>query len=739
VSVTDTDLSGTVLPDWWTDIDSRAVDTIRVLAADAVQHVGNGHPGTAMSLAPAAYLLFQRVMRHNPSDPKWPARDRFVLSCGHTSLTLYIQLYLGGFGLELDDIKAYRFWGSLTPGHPEYAHTKGVEVTTGPLGQGVANAVGMAMAARRERGLLDPDAAPGTSVFDHHIYCLASDGDIMEGVSSEASSLAATQRLGNLTVIYDSNRISIEDDTRIALTEDTTARYAAYGWHVQTVKWTHGDAHHYQENVSALEEAIEAANAVTDRPSFICLHTIIGWPAPKLQGTGKAHGAALGEEEVAATKEVLGFDPDKTFVVADEVIQHTRKLIDRGARAEQEWQQAFDNWAEANPERKELYERLTRDDLSPGWEDVLPSWDADSKGIATRAASGKVLSAIAPKMPELWGGSADLAESNLTTPDGQPSFLPSDRQTMMFPGNPYGRVLHFGVREHAMGAIMNGIKLHGGLRPYGGTFLIFSDYMRPAVRLAALMELPVIYVWTHDSIGLGEDGPTHQPIEHLAALRAIPGLDIVRPADANETAAAWAAILKNKDRPAGLALTRQAVPIFPRGEDGFADTSGVAKGGYILKDPDGTPDVILIGTGSEVQYAVAAQQQLADQGIAARVVSMPCREWFDEQDESYKDSVIPPEIRARVSIEAGVGIGWRDLVGDAGRVISINHYGASASASVLFKEFGFTPETVVAAAQSSLDTASLDAATGTTSPTHPAASGPHGPADIEPHPGVTIS
>jgi transketolase len=739
VSVTDTDLSGTVLPDWWTDVDSRAVDTIRVLAADAVQHVGNGHPGTAMSLAPVAYLLFQRVMRHNPSDPKWPARDRFVLSCGHTSLTLYIQLYLGGFGLELDDIKAYRFWGSLTPGHPEYAHTKGVEVTTGPLGQGVANAVGMAMAARRERGLLDPDAAPGTSVFDHHIYCLASDGDIMEGVSSEASSLAATQRLGNLTVIYDSNRISIEDDTRIALTEDTTARYAAYGWHVQTVKWTHGDAHHYQENVSALEEAIEAANAVTDRPSFICLHTIIGWPAPKLQGTGKAHGAALGEEEVAATKEVLGFDPDETFVVADEVIQHTRKLIDRGARAEQEWQQAFDSWAEANPERKELYERLTRDDLSPGWEDVLPSWDADSKGIATRAASGKVLSAIAPKMPELWGGSADLAESNLTTPDGQPSFLPSDRQTMMFPGNPYGRVLHFGVREHAMGAIMNGIKLHGGLRPYGGTFLIFSDYMRPAVRLAALMELPVIYVWTHDSIGLGEDGPTHQPIEHLAALRAIPGLDIVRPADANETVAAWAAILKNKDRPAGLALTRQAVPIFPRGEDGFADTSGVAKGGYILKDSDGTPDVILIGTGSEVQYAVAAQQQLADQGIAARVVSMPCREWFDEQDESYKDSVIPPEIRARVSIEAGVGIGWRDLVGDAGRVISINHYGASASANVLFKEFGFTPETVVAAAQSSLDTASLDAATGTTSPTHPAASGPHGPADIEPHPGVTIS
>jgi transketolase len=733
VSVTDTDLSGTVLPDWWSDLDSRAVDTIRVLAADAVQNVGNGHPGTAMSLAPAAYLLFQKVMRHNPRDTQWPGRDRFVLSCGHTSLTLYIQLYLGGFGLELDDIKAYRFWGSRTPGHPEYAHTPGVEVTTGPLGQGVANAVGMAMSARRERGLLDPDALPGTSVFDHQIYCLASDGDIEEGVSSEASSLAATQRLGNLTLIYDSNQISIEDDTTIALVEDTAARYAAYGWHVQTVDWTHGDTH-YREDVAALEDALAAAKAVNDRPSFICLRTIIGWPAPKLQNTGKAHGAALGEDEVAATKKVLGFEEDKTFVVADEVIAHTRKLVERGTQAEQQWQQDYDSWAAANPERKALHDRLIKNELSPGWEEVLPSWAADPKGIATRAASGKVLNAITPKMPELWGGSADLAESNNTTPEGEPSFIPTDRQTKLFPGNPYGRVLHFGVREHSMGAILNGIKLHGGLRPYGGTFLVFSDYMRPAVRLAALMKLPVIYVWTHDSIGLGEDGPTHQPIEHLAALRAIPGLDMVRPADANETAAAWAAILKNKDRPAGLALTRQAVPIFPRGEDGFAGTSEVAKGGYILKDCNGTPDVILIGTGSEVQYVVEAQKLLADQGIEARVVSMPCREWFDEQDQGYKDSVIPPEIKARVSIEAGVGIGWRDLVGDAGRIISINHYGASAAAGVLFKEFGFTSETVVAAAQES-----LDAATATTAPTHPAASGPRGPADEEAHPGVTIS
>ena len=578
-AVTETSVADqAVVPDGWTDLDSRAVDTIRVLAADAVQKVGNGHPGTAMSLAPVAYLLFQKVMRHNPADTQWPGRDRFVLSCGHSSLTLYLQLYLGGFGLELDDIKSLRTWDSKTPGHPEYGHTDGVEITTGPLGQGVANAVGMAMAARRERGLLDPDAAPGESPFDHHIYCLASDGDIEEGVSSEASSLAGTQRLGNLTLIYDSNRISIEDDTNIALSEDTAARYAAYGWHVQTVDWTNGDTT-YAENVAALADALEAARAVTDQPSFIQLRTIIGWPAPKLQNTGKAHGAALGDEEVAATKKVLGFDPEQTFEVTDEVIDHTRKLRERGQQAQQEWQQAFDAWAEANPDGKALYDRLVGDELSPGWDADLPSWEPDAKGIATRAASGKVINALTPKMPELWGGSADLAESNNTTPEGEPSFLPTDRQSKMFPGHPYGRVLHFGIREHAMGAIMNGIKVHGGTRPYGGTFLTFSDYMRPAVRLSALMRLPVIYVWTHDSIGLGEDGPTHQPIEHLAALRAIPGLDVVRPADANETAACWVEVLRRKDRPAGLILTRQALPIVPRGADGFADTSGVAKGG----------------------------------------------------------------------------------------------------------------------------------------------------------------
>ena len=722
-----------VVPEGWTDLDSRAVDTVRVLAADAVQKVGNGHPGTAMSLAPVAYLLFQKVMRHNPADTHWPGRDRFVLSCGHSSLTLYIQLYLGGFGLELEDIEALRTWNSKTPGHPEYGHTDGVEITTGPLGQGVANAVGMAMAARRERGLLDPDAAPGESPFDHHIYSLASDGDMEEGVSGEASSLAGTQRLGNLTLIYDSNRISIEDDTNIALSEDVAARYAAYGWHVQTVDWTNDDTT-YREDVAALNDALETARGVTDQPSFIELRTIIGWPAPKLQGTGKAHGAALGDEEVAATKKVLGFDPDKSFEVADEVIAHTRLLRDRGQQAQDAWQQTFDAWAEANPEGKVLYDRLVDNQLSPGWDSDLPSWDADPKGIATRAASGKVINAITPRMPELWGGSADLAESNNTTPEGEPSFLPTDRQSKMFPGNPYGRVLHFGIREHAMGAILNGIKAHGGTRPYGATFLTFSDYMRPAVRLSALMRMPVIYIWTHDSIGLGEDGPTHQPIEHLAALRTIPGLDVIRPADANETAACWATALRHKDRPSALILTRQALPIVPRGEDGFADISEVAKGGYVLRDSEGDPDVVLIGTGSEVQYAVEAQRVLADEGIAARVVSMPCREWFDEQDQDYRDSVIPPDVRARVSVEAGVPTGWRDLVGDAGRIISIDHYGASASGAKLFAEFGFSGAKVVEAAK-----ASLAAAESAGAPTHPAPAGPKAPADLEADPGVTIS
>ena len=688
----------------WNELDDRAVDTVRVLAMDAVQRVGNGHPGTAMSLAPAAYLLFQKVMRHNPADPHWPGRDRFVLSCGHSSLTLYIQLYLGGWGLELDDIKALRTWGSKTPGHPEYGHTAGVETTTGPLGQGVGNAVGMAMAARRERGLLDPNAAEGASPFDHQVYAICSDGDIEEGVSAEASALAGVQELGNLTVIYDANRISIEDDTDIALGEDVAARYEAYGWHVQTVDWTH-DETKFAEDVPALYAAIRAAHAVTDRPSFIVLRTIIAWPAPTLQNTGKSHGSALGEDEVAATKKVLGFDPAQTFEVAPEVIAHTREAVARGKAAQSAWDADFAHWETKPSADRALFDRMQTRSLPDGWADSLPVFEADAKGVATRVASGKTINAVAPALPELWGGSADLAGSNNTTIEGVPSFLPKDRSTKMFSGDPLaGRVLHFGIREHGMGAIMNGIAVHGGTRVFGGTFLTFSDYMRPAVRLAALMQLPVTYVWTHDSIGLGEDGPTHQPIEHLAALRAIPGLDVVRPADANETVAAWKAVLEHTDRPAGLCLSRQNVPTYPRGEDGFSDTSNVHRGGYVLLDTDGVPDVVLIGTGSEVQLAVEARELLAADGIAARVVSMPCREWYDEQEESYRETVIPPHVKARVSVEAGIAMGWREIVGDHGRVVSIDHYGASADYDRIYREFGITAEAVAQAARDSLRT-----------------------------------
>jgi len=710
----------------WTELDQRAVDTVRVLAMDAVQKVGNGHPGTAMSLAPAAYLLFQKVMRHNPADPQWPGRDRFVLSAGHSSLTLYIQLYLAGYGLELDDLKSLRTFGSLTPGHPEHGHTKGVETTTGPLGQGVGNAVGMAMAARRERGLLDPDAATGESLFDHDIFAIASDGDLEEGVSGEASSLAGHQQLGNLTLLYDDNKISIEDDTAIAFSEDVAARYEAYGWHVQRIDWTN-DGAGYEENVQALYEAFAAAKAETTRPSFIQLRTIIAWPAPNAQNTGKAHGSALGADEVAATKRVLGFDPEQTFEVPAEVIEYTRQAVDRGNALQEEWNSAYDAWAATADERKDLFQRLAKRELPAGWSDGLPSWDADEKGVATRKASGDVLSALAPKLPELWGGSADLAESNNTTPKGEPSFVPPEHATKEFPGDWYGRVLHFGIREHAMGSILNGIALHGGTRPYGGTFLVFSDYMRPAVRLAALMKLPVTYVWTHDSVGLGEDGPTHQPVEHLAALRAIPGLDVVRPADANETAAAWKVILDHTDRPAGLALTRQNVPTYPRGTEGFATTENVAKGAYTLIDSDGTPDVVLIGTGSEVQLAVGARKLLADKGIQARVVSMPSKEWFDEQDASYRDSVIPPAVKARVSVEAGVALGWREVVGDAGRIVSLEHFGASADFKTLFSEFGITAEAVAKAAEESIAAAAELGGKGTS--VHTGAAGPVGPGD----------
>jgi len=679
----------------WTATDERAVDLIRVLAMDSVQKAGSGHPGTAMSLAPAAYLLFQRVLRHDPTDPQWPGRDRFVLSCGHSSLTLYIQLYLSGYGLTLDDLKALRTWGSITPGHPEHGLTPGVETTTGPLGQGIGNAVGMAMAARRERGLLDPDAEPGTSSFDHFIYCFVSDGDIEEGISHEVSSLAGHHRLGNLIVLYDDNQISIEDNTSIAKSEDVCARYEAYGWHVQKVDWRTADG--YREDVPALYQAFLAAQEHTEAPSFIALRTIIGWPAPNKQNTGAAHGSALGVPEVKATKEILHFDPEVDFPVEDKALNRARQVTERGTKLHAEWEGPFAAWASANSERKALFDRVAVRRLPDGWTDKLPSFPPDAKGMATRKASGAILTAIGPALPELWGGSADLAESNLTTMEGQPSFIPVDHQTAMWPGNPHGRTLHFGIREHGMGAILNGIALHGGTRPYGGTFLVFSDYMRPSVRLAALMELPVTYVWTHDSIGLGEDGPTHQPIEHLWSLRNIPGLEVVRPGDANETVVAWRTVLE-RARPAALCLTRQSLPVFDRSAD-LASAEGVARGGYVLAGGD---DVILIATGSEVAIALEARGQLAAAGISARVVSMPCVEWFENQDESYRREVLPAAIRTRVSVEAGITAPWRLFTGEAGVSIGVDHFGASADYKTIYREFGITAERVAAAARDSL-------------------------------------
>ncbi|MEU6993659.1 transketolase [Streptomyces sp. NPDC046465] len=687
----------------WTELDQRAVDTARVLAMDSVQKVGNGHPGTAMSLAPAAYTLFQKVMRHDPADAQWTGRDRFVLSAGHSSLTLYTQLYLAGFGLELDDLKAFRTWGSKTPGHPEYGHTTGVETTTGPLGQGVANAVGMAMAARYERGLFDPEAADGSSPFDHYIYAIAGDGCLQEGISGEASSLAGHQKLGNLVLLWDDNHISIEGDTETAVSEDTMKRYEAYGWHVQRVAPKEdGDL-----DPAALYAAIQAAKAETERPSFIAMRSIIAWPAPNAQNTEAAHGSALGDDEVAATKRVLGFDPEQSFEVSDEVLAHTRKALDRGREAKAEWEKGFAAWRTANGERAAEFDRIRAGELPEGWEEKLPEFET-GKGVATRAASGKVLQALGAVIPELWGGSADLAGSNNTTIDKTSSFLPAGNP--LPEADPYGRTVHFGIREHSMAAEMNGIALHGNTRIFGGTFLVFSDYMRNAVRLSALMHLPVTYVWTHDSVGLGEDGPTHQPVEHLASLRAIPGLNVVRPADANETVVAWREILKRftkefgKGAPHGLALTRQGVPTYERNED-------AAKGGYVLFEAEGpngkstAPEVVLIGTGSEVQLAVEAREQLQAAGVPTRVVSMPSVEWFEEQDQGYRDSVLPPSVKARVAVEAGIGLTWHRFVGDAGRIVSLEHFGASADGKVLFREFGFTADAVAQAARESIDAA----------------------------------
>lgn len=693
----------------WTELDQRAVDTARVLAADAVEKVGNGHPGTAMSLAPAAYLMYQRVLRHDPSDPHWPGRDRFILSQGHSSLTQYIQLFFSGYGLELKDLEELRTWGSLTPGHPEYGHTKGVEMTTGPLGQGLATSVGFAYSQRRELGMFDPNAAEGTSPFDHNIYVFASDGDLEEGVTSEASSLAGLQQLGNLVVIYDDNKISIEDDTNIAFHEDVLKRYESYGWHVQRVDWT--KTGEYVEDIEELYNAIETAKKETSKASIISLRTIIGWPAPDKQNTGAIHGSALGDSEVAATKKVLGFDPAKSFVVEPEVLEHVRKVAERGAEQHRQWDKDFEAWRAANPESAQLWDRLSKHELPEDWTDSLPEFPA-GKDVSTRAASGKVINAIAGTLPELWGGSADLAGSNNTTIENADSFAPPEHSTDTWTATKFGRVLHFGIREHAAAAIVNGIVLGGNTRAFAGTFLIFSDYQRPSLRLAALMGIPSLYVWTHDSIGLGEDGPTHQPVEQLASLRAIPGLHVVRPGDANETAFAWQGALEHLKNPAGLVLTRQNIPTYKRGEgaataESFGSAEGTLKGGYVLAEAvkDGavvSPDVILIGTGSEVQLAVEAREQLAQDGIAARVVSMPCLEWFNEQSKEYRESVLPDAVKARVSVEAGLALTWREIVGDSGRSISLEHFGASADYKKLYKEFGITSEAVSAAAKDSL-------------------------------------
>ena len=668
----------------WTELDDRAVTYARALAADAVQKVGNGHPGTAMSLAPVAYSLFQRHLVHDPSDPQWLGRDRFILSCGHSSLTLYIQLFLSGYGLEMKDLESFRTWGSLTPGHPEYGHTAGVEMTTGPLGQGVATAVGMAMAARYERGLLDPDAPANTSLFDHAIWVICSDGDLQEGVSAEAHSLAGTQELGNLNIIYDDNRISIEGDTHNAFTEDVSARYRAYGWHVIEV----AAAKDGSVDLVALDAAMTAAKNETAKPTLIRMKSVIAWPAPKAQGTAASHGSALGDDEIKATKIALGLNPDENFAMPAEVLAHARLVKERGAQARKAWDEKFATWKTSNIEKAALLERLRSKSLPAGWDSDIPVF-APGKDVATRAASGDVINAIAAVLPEFWGGSADLAGSNNTSIKGGGSFLPAS--SAINGANPYGRIIHFGIREHAMGSILNGITLHGLTRSFGGTFAVFSDYMRPAVRLAALMNIGSIYVWTHDSIGVGEDGPTHQPIEHFAALRAIPGLDVVRPGDANEVAEAWKKII-TRGRATGILLSRQNLPVFDRSI--CAPASGTAKGAYVLKDSD-NPKAILIATGSEVSLAIDAQTALAAEGINVRVVSAPCLEWFAEQDQAYKDSVLSPGV-VKVSIEVGIAQGWRELIGDSGVAISLEHYGASADAKRLFKEFGFSVENVVA-------------------------------------------
>ena len=678
----------------WQDLDDRAVAISRALAMDAAQKVGNGHPGTAMSLAPVAYTLFQRIMRHDPAHPNWLARDRFILSCGHSSLTLYIQLYLSGYGVELDDLKSFRTFNAKTPGHPEYGHTLGVETTTGPLGQGVANGVGMAMAARFEKGLLDPENT--TDIFDHNIWVMCSDGDLQEGVSAEASSLAGTQQLGNLIMIYDDNRISIEGDTHITCTEDIDARYLAYGWDVIVVP-IKADGDVDREN---LERAMLSAIANKDKPVLIHIHTVIAWPAPNAKGTSKAHGSALGNEEINATKLLLGLNPEEIFIAPTEVINHARDVKRRGTEMYNQWQTKFQAWEKANSESAELLKRLLSKKLPLDFESSFPVFPSD-KEISTRAASGKVIQSIAKTLPEFWGGSADLAESNNTTIEGGGSFLPT--ASKMAGADPYGRIIHFGIREHAMGAILNGMALHGLVKPFGGTFLVFSDYMRGAVRLSSLMQLPVTYVWTHDSIGLGEDGPTHQPVEHLASLRTIPGFSVIRPCDANEVSVCWQEIIK-RSKPSGLVLSRQNLPVLDRSK--FSLAKEAAKGAYVLAYGSNSSkdecEVILIATGSEVSLAIAAREKLISEGVKVRLVSAPCLEWFMEQSEDYRNEVLPKSIKARVSIEAGVAQPWYRFIGDSGIAISVEKFGASASGDIMFREYGFTVENIVNAVKKSI-------------------------------------
>lgn len=673
----------------WTELDDQAVTAARALAIDSVQKVGNGHPGTAMSLAPMAYLLFQKWLTHNPADPQWHGRDRFILSNGHTSITLYTQLFLSGYGLELEDLKSFRTWNSKTPGHPEFGHTAGVEATTGPLGTGIATAVGMAMDARYVRNLLDPSAPRNESIFDHKIWVIAGDGCLQEGVSSEASSLAGHQGLGNLVVLYDDNHISIEGDTAVSFSENVLDRYAAYGWNVSHVDMLPtGDI-----DLDSLDLAIADAVSQSDKPSLIRVRNIIGWPAPNLKNTGKIHGAALGDAEVAATKELLGLDPSQTFQISSDVLAHTRKALVRGGESQSEWSERFSRWATSNPDAAKLFERLAARELPVDWHSVLPKYEPGTS-VATRKASGDAINAMSQTLPELWGGSADLGESNLTTIEHGGSFLPASSQ--MASAAPGGRVIHYGIREFAMACAMNGMALGGLTRPFAGTFLVFSDFMRGAVRLSALMDLPATYVWTHDSIGLGEDGPTHQPVEHLWSLRAIPNFSVIRPADANETATAWR-IIMDSNKPSGLCLSRQNLPVID--SSATSDVSMVRRGAYVISESSSAPQVILIATGSEVSIALDAQKTLESSGVSTRVVSAPCLEWFDAEDVDYRESILPQAVTARVSIEAGVAQGWWKYVGSAGRCISLEHFGASAGADKLYAEFGITADAVVAAAQ----------------------------------------